>query len=70
MRRSFGSKSVRACKVAYRGDGQEVMVVQADAGCTEDVGTLVRLSVKDVKTHRELNAAGDDPQFQPLNLGG
>jgi beta-lactam-binding protein with PASTA domain len=60
----------RACKVTYRGDGQEVMVVQADAGCTEDVGALVRFNVKDVKTQKELNAAGDDPQFQPFNLGG
>jgi beta-lactam-binding protein with PASTA domain len=61
---------VRACKVTYRGDGQEVMVVQADAGCTEDVGALVRFDVKDSKSQRELNAAGDDPQFQPFNLGG
>jgi dipeptidyl aminopeptidase/acylaminoacyl peptidase len=60
----------RACKVAWRGDGQEVMVVQADAGCTEDVGALVRFNVTDVKSQRELNAAGDDPQFQPFNLGG
>jgi hypothetical protein len=30
----------------------------------------VRFNVKDVKSQRELNAAGDDPQFQPFNLGG
>jgi beta-lactam-binding protein with PASTA domain len=60
----------RACKVTYRGDGQEVMVIQADALCQEDVGALVRFNVKDSKSQRELNAAGDDPQFQPFNLGG
>ena len=32
---------VRACKVAWRGDSQELIVVQADAGCAEQTGSLV-----------------------------
>ena len=31
---------VRACKVTWRGDSQEVMVVQGDAACEEDVAVL------------------------------
>ncbi len=62
---------VRACKVAWRSDSKEVVVVQSDAGCTEDVGSLVRLAVNDVRDQKELNAAGDDPSFQPpVSAGG
>ena len=32
---------IRACKVAWRGDSQELIVVQADAGCAEQTGALV-----------------------------
>jgi dipeptidyl aminopeptidase/acylaminoacyl peptidase len=60
----------RACKVAWRGDGQQVMVVQADALCQEEVGSLVRFDLKDVQTQKELNAVGDDPAFQPINIPG
>jgi WD40 repeat protein len=58
---------VHSCKVTWRGDSQEVMVVQADAGCSEDVGSLVRFDVTDVKSQRQLGALGDDPEFQPIS---
>ena len=62
---------VRACKVVWRGDGQELLVVQADAGCGEDVGTLSRVADRQRSRNGEdLNAAGDDPAYQPLTLGG
>ena len=41
--------------------------VLEDAGCSEDVGSLVRFNVKDVKSQKELNAQGDDPEFQPIS---
>jgi beta-lactam-binding protein with PASTA domain len=62
--------SERACKVTWRGDSLEVMVVQGDAGCEEDVAVLRRVPINDVRTGKELNAAGDDPSFQPLTIGG
>jgi beta-lactam-binding protein with PASTA domain len=62
--------SVRACKVEWRPDGRELVVVQADEVCAEDVGSLVRLPVKSPDDQTQLNAAGDNPTFQPLTLGG
>ncbi len=61
---------VRACKVTWRGDSKEVMVVQGDAACEEDVAVLERVPINSVRTGKELNAAGDDPSFQPLTIGG
>jgi hypothetical protein len=62
--------SIRACKVTWRGDGQEVIVVQADAGCQEPVGALVRLSPDNTRQHEEVNAKGNDPVYQPPTTGG
>ena len=61
---------VRACKVTWRGDSKEVMVVQGDAACEEDVAVLERVPINNVRTGKELNAAGDDPSYQPLTIGG
>jgi dipeptidyl aminopeptidase/acylaminoacyl peptidase len=61
---------VRACKVTWRGDSKEVMVVTGDAACEEDVAVLERVPLNSVRTGKELNAAGDDPSFQPLTIGG
>jgi Tol biopolymer transport system component len=62
--------SVQACKVAWRSDGEQLVVVQADEACSQDVGSLVRLPVSDPKQQQQLNAQGDNPAFQPLKLGG
>jgi beta-lactam-binding protein with PASTA domain len=62
--------TVRACKVAWRSDGQALVVVQADEGCGEEVGALVRMSVKSPKEDQtEVGFNGDNPVFQPLTLG-
>jgi hypothetical protein len=62
--------TVRACKVAWRSDGQALVVVQADEGCDEEVGALVRMSVKNPKEDQtEVGFNGDNPVFQPLTLG-
>jgi dipeptidyl aminopeptidase/acylaminoacyl peptidase len=62
-------QGVRACKVAWRSDGQEVVVVQADQGCSEDNGQLVRMPVKNPGGQQLLGFSGDNPAFQPLTLG-
>jgi dipeptidyl aminopeptidase/acylaminoacyl peptidase len=61
---------VRACKLAWRGDSQELMVISSDALCSEDVGALTRVPVNDVRSQKELNPAADDPAYQPFTLGG
>jgi len=62
--------ATRACKVTWRGDSEEVMVVQGDALCKEDVAVLNRVPIGNTRSPRELNAAGDDPSYQPLTIGG
>ena len=61
---------VRACKVSWRGDSQELMVIQSDAICGEEVGTLARVPVNDVRHPETLNASANDPSYQPVHLGG
>jgi beta-lactam-binding protein with PASTA domain len=61
---------VRACKVNWRGDSKELVVIQSDAGCQEDVGTLARVPVDDVRHPETINPSADDPSYQPFNLGG
>jgi hypothetical protein len=56
---------VHACKLAWRGDSQELMVVTANADCTE-AGSLVRFDVNDVNSQKQLGALGNDPEFQPI----
>jgi hypothetical protein len=61
---------VRACKAAWRSDSRELVVVQADEFCDEDVGELIRLPVNDQKGKQaQLGSNGDNPVFQPLTLG-
>ena len=43
---------IRACKVAWRGDSKELMVISGAADCGEDVGPLVRVPVNDVRARR------------------
>jgi Tol biopolymer transport system component len=60
---------VRACKVAWRSDGKEITVVQADENCTEENGALVRLPVANPDQHEQVGSNGDNPAYQPLTLG-
>jgi len=61
---------VRACKVVWRPDGKEVVVVQADACSAAPTGELLRLPVDDPKQQQQLRLEGDNPTFQPLTIGG
>ena len=66
---SAKATGVRACKVAWRTDNQEITVVQADENCTEENGTLVRLPVKHPDQQEQVGSNGDNPAYQPLTLG-
>jgi len=59
---------VQACKVAWRADSQELVIVQAGAQCDEPTGQLSRVSVDKPTEAVALSADGDNPAFQPLVL--
>ena len=60
---------VRACKVAWRSDGLELVVVQADETCSFDPnGQLARMPVDQPSKAQFLGPSGDNPAFQPLTL--
>jgi beta-lactam-binding protein with PASTA domain len=61
-------QGVRACKVAPRSDGKEIVVVQADQFCSEANGQLARMPVKNPAAQALLGFSGDNPAFQPLTL--
>jgi hypothetical protein len=62
--------SVRACKITWRGDSKELLVVVADAQCQEEVASIERFAADNVRDKKELNPTGNDPSFQPLTIGG
>jgi Tol biopolymer transport system component len=59
---------VPACKVTWRTDSQEIAVVQADDACSQDVGSIKRMSIADTQSQTELAARGDNPTYQPLTI--
>lgn len=61
---------VQACKVIWRPDGREVVVVQAGENCDQETGQLFRISVDKTSEAIPLSAAGDNPAFQPLTGSG
>ncbi|HEY6889075.1 MAG TPA: PASTA domain-containing protein, partial [Solirubrobacter sp.] len=62
--------AVRGCKVTWRGDSKELLVVQGDEACKEDIAVITRVPADDVRNQKELNPSGDDPSYQPLTIGG
>jgi hypothetical protein len=61
--------AVQGCKVAWRADSQEVVVLQEDAQCTQVTGQLVRIDLADPTKAVSLAVGGDNPAFQPLVVG-
>jgi hypothetical protein len=59
---------VRACKVAWRPDSRELAVIQADAGCQEAAGSLVRVPVAAPSDQQQLAPNADNPVYEPLSL--
>jgi beta-lactam-binding protein with PASTA domain len=64
---------VRACKVAWRSDSKEIVVIDSGHGCNSDplqaTGALFGVFLPNFDS-KALNASGDNPAFQPLTLGG
>jgi hypothetical protein len=64
---------VRACKVAWRSDSKEIVVIDSGHGCNSDpsqeTGALFGVFLPNFNS-KALNASGDNPAFQPLTLGG
>jgi hypothetical protein len=56
----------RACKVIWRPDGQQLVIVRADDCFASATGELVRLPVDNPKEQVSLKLTGDNPVFQPL----
>jgi dipeptidyl aminopeptidase/acylaminoacyl peptidase len=59
---------VRACKVIWRPDGEELVVVQADDCLGAPTGDLVRFPVDDPSAQQQLKLGGDNMSFQPLTV--
>jgi beta-lactam-binding protein with PASTA domain len=60
---------VRACKVIWRPDGKQLVVVRADDCFGSATGELIRLPLDNPKDQRSLKLSGDNPVFQPLAAG-
>jgi beta-lactam-binding protein with PASTA domain len=60
---------LQACKVAWRADSQELVIVQEGPDCSQGTGQLLRVSVDKPTEAEALSANGDNPAFQPLVLG-
>jgi hypothetical protein len=56
---------MRACKVAWRGDGRELLITEADKGCSERQGALTRVPVDDPSRSVRLAAKANDPAYPP-----
>lgn len=63
-------RPVQACKVVWRPDGKEVVIVQAGERCDQATGQLLRLEADREADAVPLSASGDNPSFQPLAAGG
>jgi hypothetical protein len=59
---------VRACKVIWRPDGQELLVVRSDDCFNSPTGDLVRVPIDDPSRQVQLKVGGDNPVFQPLSV--
>ena len=59
------STSVPACDLAWRPDGDELTVVQADAGCSKALGTVVRFPLDKPTRRTQVAASGQHPTYVP-----
>jgi len=57
---------VHACKLAWRSDSQQLMVVDAGSQCGDPTGSLVRFDINNVNSLQQIGALGNDPEFQPI----
>jgi hypothetical protein len=54
-----------ACDVAWRPDGKELAVVEADAACTEPLGKVTRFAVTTPKKTTLVTDEGRNPLYRP-----
>ena len=58
---------VRACKVIWRPDGRDLVVIRNDDCLGADTGELLRVAAANAKDDQQsLNLSGDNATFQPL----
>ena len=60
---------VRACKVIWRPDGKELVVVRGRGLLGWPTGELIRVPLDNPKDQSSLKLNGDNPVFQPLAAG-
>ncbi|MDA0161265.1 PASTA domain-containing protein [Solirubrobacter ginsenosidimutans] len=56
---------LRACKLAWRGDSLELALTQADRGCLESQGALVRVDPRHPDRTTHVAAKANDPSYAP-----
>jgi hypothetical protein len=61
---------VSACQVAWRPDGQELAVMQADTACASPLGNIVGVNPSSPTTLTPIATQAANPAWQPLPLGG
>ena len=62
-------QGVRACKAAWRSDGLEIVVVQADEICSSrPTASSCACRSRTRSAQQRLGFSGDNPAFQPLTL--
>jgi len=59
-----------ACQVAWRPDGKELAVMQADSACKSTLGNIVGIDPSDPTTFTSIATQAENPAWQPLALGG
>jgi hypothetical protein len=57
---------VDACKVVWRPDGEELVIIRSDDCLGSATGQLIRLPVNKPKEQVVLKQNADNPVFQPL----
>jgi beta-lactam-binding protein with PASTA domain len=60
----------RACQIAWRSDGKELAVMQADSQCQALAGDIVAVDPSNPNIERAIATQAANPQWQPLPLGG
>lgn len=60
--------NARGCKLAWRSDSRELAVVDGGPDCMQDTGAIATVPV--AGEGHSLTPSGDDPSYQPVDLGG
>jgi hypothetical protein len=60
----------RACQVAWRPDGKELAVMQADSACASQLGDIVAVNPHQPNTFTAIATQVANPAWQPLSLSG